>query len=166
MNIYTGCSKSCDPNVRAYCSAGDGPVRIILPDMSCIFHSFEESIKWNINIVHFLMNFVHFRCFRASEDMGSHSFEVHCVWRLKVHLSWKNGISSYSDDGDIKHYACVHYVGSGDYHLIEVHPYALWEPNQLLDGGVVSPNPITAQSILLTRITKCLITPSFQHRFA
>ena len=84
---YSGCSKSCDPNVRAYCSAGDGPVRIILPDMSCIFHSFEESIKWNINIVHFLMNFVHFRCFRASEDMGSHSFEVHCVWRLKVHLS-------------------------------------------------------------------------------
>ena len=112
--INTGCPKSSCANVRAYCSAAIGPMRIIRSGMSCIFHSFEESIKWNINIVHFLMNFVHFRCFRASEDMGSHSFEVHCVWRLKVHLSWKNGISSYSDDGDIKHYACVHCVILGN----------------------------------------------------
>ena len=164
--ITTGCPKSHDPNVRAYCSAGDVLMRIILSDMSCIFHSFEESINCNFKIVHFLMNFVHFCCFWVSEDTGSHYFVVHCVWRLKLHLPWKNGISSYSDNGDIKHYASVHYVGSGDYHLIEVHPYALWEPNQLLDGGVVSPNPITAQSILLTRIAKCLITPSFQHGFA
>ena len=40
----------------------------------------------------------------------------------------KNGISSYSVDGHIKHYARVHYVGSGDYHLIKLHP-VLWEPN-------------------------------------
>ena len=60
----------------------------------------------------------------------------------------------------------VHYVGSGDYHLIELHPYALWEPNQLLDSGVVSRDSITTQSNLLTRITKCLITPPFQLRLA
>ena len=71
----------------------------------------------------------------------------------------KNEISSYSDDRDIKNNARVHYVGSGDNHLIEVHPSALCEPNQLLDSGVVSRNS-------LTRLTKCLITPSFQLGFA
>ena len=54
------------------------------------------------------------------------------VQRLKVHLSCNDGIFSYSDDGDIKHY-----------HLIKLHPSALWEPNQLLVGGVVSSDSIT-----------------------
>ena len=49
----TGCPKSSCANVRAYCSAAIGPMRIIRSGMSCIFHSFEESIKWNIKIVHF-----------------------------------------------------------------------------------------------------------------
>ena len=164
--LSTGCPKSSCANVWAYCSAAIGPMRIIRSGMSCIFHSFEESINWNLKIVHFLMNLVHFCCFWVFENTGSHYFVVHCVWRLKLHLPWKNEISSYSDDRDIKHNACVHYVGSGDYHLIELHPYALWEPNQLLDSGVVSRDSITTQSNLLTRITKCLITPPFQLRFA
>ena len=160
-NKDTGWPKSNCANVWAYCSAGERPVRIILSDMSCIFHSFKELIKWNRNGVHFQMNFVHFWSFGAFKDIGSHYFIVHCVWRLKLHLPSKNGISSYSGHGDIKHYACVHYVGSGDDHLIELHPNALWEPNQLLDSGVVSRDSITTQSDLLTRFTNCFITPSF-----
>ena len=39
-----------------------------------------------------------------------------------------------------------------------VTPYALWEPNQLLDSCVVSRDLMITQSHLLTRITNCLIT--------
>ena len=42
------------------CSAGENQMRIIRYEMSCIFLSFEDSIKWYINIVHFWINFVYF----------------------------------------------------------------------------------------------------------
>ena len=31
-----------------------------------------------------------------------------CLAALKLHISWKNGIYSYSDDWDIEHWACIH----------------------------------------------------------
>jgi hypothetical protein len=76
--------------------ASDGLMRIILSDMSCItciFHSFEESIEWKINLAHVLMNFVQFWfcCFGNFKNIGSYCVLVYCVWRFKLHLLWIMG---------------------------------------------------------------------------
>ena len=50
----------------------------------------------------FRMN-VHFCIFQAFKMPVSDFCAVHYVWPLMIRSSWKNGSSSYSDDGDIKH---------------------------------------------------------------
>jgi len=52
MLLILICDSQC-ANVWAYCSAGDdGPMTMIISDMSCILRSFEELIRLNENIVH------------------------------------------------------------------------------------------------------------------